>query len=81
VGTKYDAFALFGTEEQEEITKQVRRGNPYCLVISIVCVLTPSSPPPGTTICKGNEGAIDLLFHQSFHQCAKDLQGELAWLR
>jgi GTP-binding protein of the ras superfamily involved in termination of M-phase len=64
IGTKYDTFAGFPREEQEEITKQAKRFSKAM-----------HAPLVSATECNCTSAAdvSDLLLNISFHQCSKDL--------
>lgn len=66
IGTKYDAFAAFPKEEQEEITKQAKRFSK-----AMHAPLVSPIWPRDVLSCTERP---DLLFNIAFHQCTKDLQ-------
>jgi hypothetical protein len=65
IGTKYDQFAAFPKDEQEEITKQAKRFSKAM------------HAPLVSTLLEGMDGAYldvipDLLLDITFYQCSED---------
>lgn len=67
IGTKFDQFATFPRDEQEEITKQVCACVCLVFVHRLLFLL-------GKTICPSNARISDILFDVSLDKRAKDLQ-------
>lgn len=68
IGTKFDQFATFPRDEQEEITKQVSF-LPFTLVI-----ITHSALPSGKAFCTCHARIFDILLYISFDKCTEDIQ-------
>lgn len=69
IGTKYDAFAAFPKEEQEEITKQAKRFSKAMHAPLVGTICTPLLYGINRTL-----NQPDLLLDLTLHQCAEDLQ-------
>lgn len=69
IGTKFDTFSTFPRDEQEEITKQVRRrcGFASLSLVAYIEIL-------GEAFRKGNACLTDFLLNIGLDQCAEDLQ-------
>jgi len=68
IGTKYDTFATFPKDEQEEITKQVRDFDPP------VQERTAQPQTQGETLCQSYACVAYILFHPSLDQRTEDIQ-------
>jgi hypothetical protein len=69
IGTKFDQFATFPRDEQEEITKQVSPATCLAALPSSRIVFL-----PGKTVCPSNARVTDILFNFSINKRAKNLQ-------
>lgn len=68
IGTKYDTFATFPKDEQEEITKQVK-SKPNTRENALL-----NFEPKGETLCQSYACVPYLLFHSSLDQRTEDIQ-------
>jgi hypothetical protein len=67
IGTKYDTFATFPRDEQEEITKQV-------YLLSSCSAKSPDAFSSGQAVRKGDAFVADILLDFGVHKCAEDFQ-------